>query len=208
MAANRIAAAQEKAYCVADYRTPSTVESWFRPCIPINAPSTPPIGAAMLIGLSPAWFGWDLQEFVSSQDTVYDPITAIQMLAVEYDEDGVNEKFQCVIQGTRTIIGRASEVTQSAYKSLGLGQAPLGGAIGKIDCHIGGVPKSCGEYAACIRYAPGEQSDFYIGCLSDDDIVTVNGQRVIPSSGSVPLSDEDVCTVGPRVFAFVHLTEK
>lgn len=217
MASTRLKAAQGKIYCVTDVRsTTSTIETWFRPCIPINnQPDFHPWGAAMLIGLRPNWFGWDLQEFVSSQETVYDPITAIQMLAVEFDEGGVNEKFQCLIQGSRAVLGRASELTQSAYKSLGLGQVPLGGACGKIDCHIGGVPHSCGETAACIYHhnaAPESlagdqtQSDFYLRCLSDVDIVTLNGQKITPSSGSCSIFDEDVITIGPRVFSFIKLT--
>ena len=217
MASMRIQAAQEKAYCVTnDARaTATTCETWMRPCVPV---ANNPWGVAMLVGLNPNWFGWDLQEFVSCQETIYDPITAIQMLAVEYDEDGINEKFQSVVLGSpATIIGRASEQTQHAYESLGLGKLPLGGPVGKIDCHIGGVPHSCSEWAACIRYTDplsstaaataGQQqeSNFHLCCLSNDDVVTLNGQRITPSSGQVPLFDDDVCTVGPRVFAFVRL---
>jgi len=210
-AATRIKAAREKLYCVANTKNSvSTIERWFRPCIPAANldPSLHAMGAAMLIGLNPSWFGWDLQDFVNSQETIYDPITAIQMLAVEYDDDGTNEKFQCLIQGTRTVLGRASEMTQEAYRSLGLGAVPLGGAVGRIDCHIGGLPKSCGETSACIHYLATEESDFHICSLSDEDVVTVNGRRITTSSGNIPLHDEDVCTIGPRVFAFVLLSDK
>jgi hypothetical protein len=166
-----------------------------------------PLGGARFIGLGPNEFGWDLQDFLASQNCDQD-MTVIQMLAVEYDEDGVNEKFASVMQGTVCFLGRASEVMQKAYRNLGLGSIPLGGSVGKLDCHVGGVPGSCGELVACIRYDPTVESSFRISCLSDDEAVTLNGCRVSVANGSLPLCDEDVLSVGARVFAFVQARDK
>jgi hypothetical protein len=159
------------------------------------------------MGLNPSEFGWDLQEFLTSQGSEHD-LMAIQMLAVEYDEDGVNEKFSSVMQGSTCIVGRAGDVLQRAYKSIGLGSIPLGGSAGKLDCHIGGIPGSCGESAACIRRSATAESPFRLSCLSEDDIVTLNGQRITTESGSAPLFGDDVISVGARVFAFVPAREK
>jgi hypothetical protein len=133
---------------------------------------------------------------------------AIQMLAVEYDDDGVNEKFSTVMQGSFCIVGRASDGLQRAYKTLGLGAIPLGGSAGKLDCHIGGIPGSCGESAACIRRSATADCPFRLSCLSEDDVVTLNGQRIAVESGSVPLFGDDVISVGARVFAFVPASNK
>ena len=45
-----------------------------------------PAGGAMLLGLSPASFGWDLQDFVARNTSEEDTMTAIKMLADEYDD--------------------------------------------------------------------------------------------------------------------------
>jgi hypothetical protein len=207
MAATKIRAAKDCLYCVSDLRfSLPAVESCARPCLPVKSEQAP-LGGARFIGLSPSEFGWDLQDFLASQDSGQD-MTVIQMLAVEYDEDGVNEKFASVVQGTVCFIGRASEVLQKAYKNLGLGSIPLGGSVGKLDCHVGGVPGSCGEAVACIRYDPTEESSFRVSCLSDDDVVTLNGCRILVANGSLPLRDEDVLSVGARVFAFVQARDK
>jgi hypothetical protein len=77
---------------------------------------------------------------------------------------------------------------------------PIGGAIGSIDCHIGGNPNACSENAAYIRYFPTASAYFQICALSDNDSVTMNGRRIAPNMGFFPLFNEDVVTVGPRVF--------
>jgi hypothetical protein len=191
---------------------PSAVDECLRPCIPakVAAHSSFPVGGAMLLGLSPCAFGFDLQDFVESSQlsAEQDVMAALQVLAVEYDDDGVNENFRSVVQGTVCVIGSAGKTTQQMYRSLGLGSVPLGGTVGKLDCHIGGVPGSCSERAACIRYAPTRTSLFQFSCLSDDDIVTLNGRRITQETGSFPLFSEDICSVGARVFAFVLPSEK
>jgi hypothetical protein len=156
----------------------------------------------MLLGLPPSLFGWDLQdsvalnEYTSEQDTM----AALQLLAVEYDEDGVNEKFRAIMQGSVCVIGSAS---QKIYEMLGLGRVPIGGVCGRTDCHIGGAPGSCSDTAACIRYYPTEISKFQFTCLSETDLVTLNGQRLTAEAGWFPLDNEDICSVGGRVFTFI-----
>jgi len=205
LATTKLKAAKGNEYCVSELRLClASTEHYFRPCLPWNR-AFPPLGGALLLGLNPSLFGWDLQEFVASHNSSPD---VIQMLAVEYDDDGVNEKFKSTMQGTISILGRASDVTQQAYKNLGLGSLPVGGSAGKLDCHLGGVPGSCVENAACIRYSPKEGCDFWFSCLSDDSVVTLNGQRIGVSHGSLPLYDEDICSVGARVFVFLTAVDK
>lgn len=204
--ASKIQAARDRAYSVSEGADGiSTVDSLFRPCIQVaSSLATIPVGSALLVGLRSSWFGWDLPGFVESHASTLDHMTAVQMLAVEYDEDGVNEKFKSVMQGSVAVLGRASEPMQRGYKALALGPVPLGGSVGSIDCHIGGVPGSCGEHAACIRYAPSAGgSTFVLSCLSDAEAVSLNGERVSAASGNVPLYSEDICSVGSRVFAFI-----
>ena len=205
MASARIEAARSKAYLVTDIRAGvCAAHDALRPCIPARPPRQyPPLGAAVLVGLNPSWFGWDIQDFVAAQGEGIDVMMTLQMLAVEYDDDGINERFHSVVQGSMTVLGRASDLTQKSYKSLGLGTVPLGGTIGNVDCHVGGLPGSCSEKAACIRYSPTGVSDFQMYCLSESDVVTVNGRKIDPSSGGVPLRPDDICSVACRVFSFV-----
>jgi hypothetical protein len=209
LAAQKLKAARVAAYCASiPMVAPSAVDECLRPCIPgkgIPAHSSLPVGGMLLLGLSPSAFGWDLQDFVESSQlsSEQDVMAALQLLAVEYDDDGVNENFLSVAQGTVCVMGSAGTVTQQMYNLLGLGPVPLGGCIGKLDCHVGGVPGSCSERAACIRFAPTGTSTFQFSCLSDDDIVTLNGRRMTPEIGSFPLFHQDICSVGARVFVFI-----
>jgi len=189
----------------------SFVDEHLRGCVPgqlfniISSVQIDACGVAMLFGLSPSMFGWELQTFVEScqLSSEQDVMVALQLLAVEYDDDGANEKFRSLIQGSICTIGSASKTTLLMYQKLGLGTVPLGGFVGKLDCHIGGTPGSCSERAALIRYAPTETSDFQFLCMSDDDIVTLNGRRLMTSTGSYPLFHGDICSVGARVFVFL-----
>jgi hypothetical protein len=185
--------------------TSTFVKSFLRPCAPLYSHGPSRLGGAMLLGLPPSLFGWDLQDFVGSKElTTEHDTAAIQLLAVEYDDDGVNEKFKTLMQGILCIIGSASQKT---YESLGLGRVPVGGVCGKNDCHIGGVPGCCSETAACIRYFPTSISHFQFTCLSDSDVVTLNGRRLTMKTGWFPLVNEDVCVVGGRVFVFIVPTD-
>jgi hypothetical protein len=209
LTAPKVTAARDAAYCGSIAAiAPAPVVDYLRPSIPPTFDfNGRPLraGGALLLGLPPARFGWDLQDFVEASHLAseQDTMAALQLLAVEYDEDGVNEKFRSLLQGTSCVLGCAGKTMMKAYKSLGLGTIPMGASAGRLDCHVGGVPGSCSENAACIRYAPTETSEFQFSCLSEDDIVTLNGRRLRPDTGSFPLFNEDVCTVGARVFIFL-----
>eukprot|EP00934_Nitzschia_sp_Nitz4_P002463 Nitzschia sp. Nitz4//scaffold119_size111653//105250//109419//NITZ4_004214-RA/size111653-augustus-gene-0.231-mRNA-1//-1//CDS//3329533908//2453//frame0 len=200
----RVSAARLLNYATAGFSVPAPVSSFLRPCAPSRGQLVPP-GGAMLFGLSSAMFGWDAAAFLqrryfASETDAQRAETAIE----ELGPGGENEEFQTLIQGTLTILGCASYRTIRVYASL-LGGAtpPVGGAIGSIDCHLGGSSKTCGEAAASIRYLPTEDDEnFSLSALSED-MVTLNGQRITSEMGSFPLSHEDVCTVGSRVFVIL-----
>jgi hypothetical protein len=179
---------------------PPAMRDSIRPCLPQRYS----IGRALLLGLSPSHYGWDLQQFCEGQDLAasQDAMAMLQILAVEYDDDGLNEKFSSIIQGTFCIIGNASTKMTRMFNSLGLGTIPLGGTVGSLDCHIGGVPGSCSERAACIQYDE-HSAVFQFCCLSPSDHVTVNGNKLSVEEGFVTIRHMDVCSVGARVFAFL-----
>ena len=79
----------------------------------------------------------------------------------------------------------------------------MGGAVGKLDCHIGGVPGSCSEISACIYFAPCSESDYKMLCIAYDGIVTVNCKRVSQEEEDIPLQSVYIVSVGARVFSFI-----
>lgn len=204
-ASKRIMTARVHGYCVTELPIPAPVKEELLPCAPWSSTRSPG-GGALLYGLSSALFGWNPQAHVAKNTfrSEKEAKEATSSLVAEFGPGGVNEKFRTAIQGPSCIIGSASMRTQRAHESLGLGPAPIGGAVGAIDCHIGGTPTSCSEFAACIRYYPtASVGNFQFCALSGDDLVTMNGQRVTPDMGCFPLFNEDVCTVGCRVFVFL-----
>ena len=52
-------------------------------------------------------------------------------------------------------------------------------------------------------YIPSSESKFRLSACNDDDVVTINGKRIIARMGHFPLKNRDVCSVGARVFVFV-----
>ena len=206
-AALRMIAAREANYRVGDPSQPPAVDDMLRPCVNVRGPlsSASHSGAAMLLGLSSTFFGWDVDVFVSTRvfDSMEQERDATSALTAEYGEHGFNETFKSLVQGPLCVIGNASPAMRKAHKHLGLGQIPIGTSVGEIDCHIGGKMLSCSETAASIRYAPTSAGEFQFASLKDDDIVTLNGKRITPGMGSMPLFHEDVCTVGARVFVFL-----
>mmetsp|Transcript_27369 Transcript_27369/g.41420 ORF Transcript_27369/g.41420 Transcript_27369/m.41420 type:complete len:1311 (-) Transcript_27369:149-4081(-) len=207
MACARILAARRNGYCISDaVELPPEIENEFRPCTPINFfLPTIPAGGAMLLGLAPNLFGWMYDIFASSVDFESDEHEdrAEELLSEEYSQGGCNETFRTVIQGSVCVIGRAAKATEQACEELGLGAPVMGGTIGDIDCHIGGTPNSCSESAAIIHYLPSSASDFQLLANNDEDLVTLNGKRICTGMGSFPLFNEDICTVGSRVFVFL-----
>jgi len=206
MASTRIFAARRNRYCLSDVaETPPEIDPEFRPCTPVSF-SLNPTGGAMLLGLAPSLFGWIYESsFASSYEFESDEHEdrAEELLSDEYSQGGYNELFRCVIQGSICVIGRASKITEQACEALGLGAPAIGGTVGDIDCHIGGAQNSCSEYAALIQYLPSSHSDFQLVLNNDEDVVTLNGKRISVGMGSFPLFNEDICTVGSRVFVFL-----
>lgn len=198
----RLVAARNLQYCVADSFMPSPVNEAIRSCAPV-ATDDIKAGGAMLLGLVPDPFGWSVENFVQAHGSNVDIIKARSYISSEYGVGGLNETFRTIIQGSTTVIGCASARTQRVYKSMGLGVPPIGGAVGSLDCHIGGSSNCCSESSACIRYLPTASGAFQFSALSDKDLIMLNGQRITPLMGSFPLLNEDICTVGPRVFVFL-----
>ena len=204
MSSARIYAAKDLLYAVGDLEnTTSPAMEPLRPSFPVvaNSQSSSPLGAAMLVGL-PQNMGWSLEDFVEQSVTDESlAMTAVQVLAAEYDEDGVNEKFRAVLQGSVCILGRATDRMAANYRELVGASIILGSGLGDIDCHIGGIPGTCSERAACIRHV-GDV--FQLRCLNDQDIVTLNGRTLSPEKGWTALEHNDVCSIGARVFSFLH----
>jgi len=207
-AVSRIEAVRKANYAVTEQNQPASVDDMLRSCLPQSSASAiREKGAALLLGLSSNMFGWDLETFVSSR--VFDSAEQQKnALAALTSEVAANERFCTLLQGPLCIIGNASPTTRRAHKALGLGLIPIGSSVGEIDCHIGGILLSCSEMAATIRFAPTTAGDFQFAALSDEDTVTLNGKRITPGMGSFPLLNEDVCTVGARVFVFLIAQDK
>lgn len=159
----------------------------------------------MLLGLSASLFAWTVPSFVSTCDfdSIEQADAASSALDSEYKPEGVNERFRTVVQGSVCVIGRTSLRLERASESLGLGVPRLGGTVGEIDCNIGGESVSCSETAAVIQKSSSGGSDFQFCSTNNTDMVTLNGQRVKAEMGGFPLFNEDVCTVGSRVFVFL-----
>jgi hypothetical protein len=204
-AAVRMVAARSVNYCITEVPLQAPIHMDFRPCIPRRKESEEPMsGGALLVGLDPSYFGWDIHSIVSTQyfGSDIERRNATTALTEEFGEDGLNQHFRSLVQGSTTVIGCASSRMKRVYTSLGMGSPPMGGPIGSIDCNTGGNSKCCSETAACIRYVPTETGDFQFSALSSD-LITMNGQRITPEMGSFPLFNEDICTIGSRVFLFL-----
>ncbi|KAL7578416.1 hypothetical protein ACA910_012812 [Epithemia clementina (nom. ined.)] len=201
-AASRIRTARGMSYCVGDFDfAPSPATTSARPCLPFtDSRGSNTLGAAVLVGL-PHDIGWNLDDFVASNvDERFVGTNAADILAGEYDDDGINENFKTCIQGSVCLLGRATNrVIRLCSELLGITVAP-GQGVGNIDCHVGGHYGTCSGRASCIRYAVGE---FQLCCLSDRDVVTLNGHRISADMGWVGLEHNDICSVGPRVFMFI-----
>ena len=199
MALTKLRSVRAISYSVGDYEisaSPAAVN--VRPCLPLtDSRGASTLGMAMLCGL-PHDIGWRLEDFITS--SADDGATAAECLSLEYEENGRNEKFRSVIQGSLCVLGRATGRMTRLFSELAGSSVALGEGVGDIDCHVGGPIYSCSSRAACIRYALGE---FKFCCLNDSDVVTLNSQRISTGMGWVPLTHNDVCSVGPRVFAFI-----
>ena len=204
-AAIRMVAARSVNYCITEVTLPAPIHMEFRPCVPLREELEDQAGGgALLVGIDPSLFGWNIDSILSKQyfGSESEKRNATEALTEEFGEDGLNQRFQSLIQGNTTVIGCASSRMKRVYSSMGMGSPPMGGPIGPIDCNTGGNPRCCSETAACIRYVPTETGDFQLSALSSD-LITMNGQRITPEMGSFPLFNEDICTIGSRVFIFL-----
>lgn len=156
----------------------------------------------MLIGLSAADFNWGLTDFVSQFPDAEDLLDETSF-DKEYGLSGTNFNFRCSLQGSVCTIGRHSTHIDEAAQSLGLGQVLLGGPAGTVDCSVGGPDGSCSTFAARIDYCPTIDADYHFAACNDDDVVTLNGVQIKASMGSFPVRDEDILSVGARVFMFI-----
>lgn len=206
-ASARMEAARNVRNRTIESQRPQQVPFILRPCVAMASVLdwTPP-GGAMLMGLSPLLFGWNTEDFLSSQhfETPQASQKALVALNNEYGINRFNDSFRTIIQGTICVVGRANERMERAWDRLGCGTpVPLGTTVGDLDCNIGGLMGSCSEAAATIEFCPSGDSAFQFRANNDFDIVTLNGKRIRASTGSFPLFNEDVCTVGARAFVFV-----
>ena len=207
MVAERLTAVKSIGYCASFTGIPVDVDMAIKSCVPVGpCQHDVPSGGAMLLGLSPLLFGWNVETFASMCDFEsedHESITAIS-LAREYETNGYNERFRTVVQSSVCVMGRTGKALEKICRSIGFDSLPLGGPVGKVDCHIGGVAGSCSETAGTIQYLPSQVSDFQFRAgNSSADVITVNGKRITSAMGSFPLFNEDVCTVGARVFVFL-----
>ena len=174
------------------------------PCIPISkSPSKIPC-FAILVGLSPDMCGWKLDSFFESTRALlrHEEKLYLSGLQSEYGTVGLNQRFRSVIQNFPCTIGKASDRLEQAYIELGLHNFAIGTSIGDIDCDIGGTGGSCSEISACISYSQSSKS-FQFEARTNSDFTTLNGEQVSFASGSFPLENESICSVGSRVFIFI-----
>ena len=179
----------------------------------------PPL-KALLIGLNSSDFGWEVQKFIK---TCQESLTLTQSevgltikLTTEYGKEGPNKSFCACMLSSSFTLGRATggqknKFLASSSDALNNAAAPgvsststLGMSIGNVDCDVGGPEGSCSELAVKIEYLPSKHGNFQFMACNDDDIVTLNGQRITASTGPHPLCDRDVCSVGARVFVFIE----
>lgn len=174
-------------------------------CVPVSKLTTKfPTGCALLLGLSSVDFGWNLESFYrSTQHIARGNEDAMRfLLKSEFDEDGMNTRFRTIVKGFPCFIGKASKHTEEAASTLGFYGAGLGGTIGDVDCNIGGIDGSCSEMAAVISYSQEENSFQFTAC-GTEDLISVNGEKVDSSGGSISIGNKAICSIGSRVFMFI-----
>lgn len=180
----------------------SKVESSYLRCISVGMnPDEMPTGCALLVGLSPDEFDWDVHDFFSSVSHLVGSEGEAFCESMK-NECRLNERFRSLMQGAPCFIGKASVALEQAAVALGFYGSELGGTIGEVDCNIGGIGGSCSDTAACISYSP-EKKLFQLTACGDNDIITLNGGRINISMGGLAIYSGDVVSVGSRVFLFI-----
>ena len=175
-------------------------------CIPLSsfAPSSLPQTSALLIGLSAGKFSWDPEEFISTcgQSGAYG-MECAGRLAKEYGKAGTNASFRSLLLSSPCLVGRAAKASQKNYRAVQI-KYTLGMSVESVGCNVAGPDYSCSEAAAKIELRPTQYSRFQFLACSDEDIVTLNGKRIQSSMGPFPLRNNDICSVGARVFVFIE----
>ena len=184
-------------------------------CIPLNAhaPLPAPRRCALLIGLQASDFSWQVMDFIASCQNIairnYLTVSSTELYG-EYGISGLNMYFRTMILSSSCILGRASDKSEEKYSSVHAlsrlnanVESTMGMTVCDVDCDVNGPKRSCSSKAAEIMYMPSNESNFRLAACNDDDIVTINGQRIVARTGNFPLKNRDVCSVGARVFVFV-----
>mmetsp|Transcript_6650 Transcript_6650/g.11843 ORF Transcript_6650/g.11843 Transcript_6650/m.11843 type:complete len:1765 (-) Transcript_6650:235-5529(-) len=160
----------------------------------------------MLIGLQASDVAWEIEKFIEAcQDaSALEAVASYSKLFNEFGAAGANRLFRTFLLSPSCTIGRASKGTQNTFLPSDHVNSTLGMPVGNLECNIGGPDYSCSEMAAKIQFLPSKYGNFQFMACNDDDIVTLNGQRITESRGALPLRDRDVCSVGARVFVFFY----
>lgn len=157
----------------------------------------------LLIGLQASDVAWAVDNFFETCNANARDAASYSLLCNEYGPTGINQSFCTFVHSQSCTIGRASKGLQNVFLPSEQSISTLGMPVSRIDCNVGGPDYSCSEAAAKILYRPTKHSNFQFVACNDDDIVTLNGQR-ISANGPLPVRDMDVCSVGARVFVFVE----
>lgn len=167
-----------------------------------------PYKNAMIIGLKASDFNWQMKTFIESCGVGGSMSLSVTIanLHSQFGNNGVNGTFYALIRSSTFTLGRASndDCTMNKYLPPSC-NISLGTPVGNLDCNIGGPENSCSTMAAKILFVPSSVNGNYqfIAC-NNDDVITLNGQRVCMATGPLPLRDKDVCSVGARVFVFIE----
>lgn len=153
---------------------------------------------AVLVGINPSDFNWKISDFIQSQNLPH-PDAYTRLLNEEFGPKGKNRCWCAAMISPSITIGRRSEKIRSC--TVPACELPFTFAV--ESCNIGGN-SLCGESAAAVQFNPTKFSNFQITAKSDH-VVTINGKRLVPKSGPIPLKHMDVCSVGSRVFAFIEV---
>jgi len=153
---------------------------------------------AVLVGINPSDFNWKISDFIQSQNLPH-PDAYTRLLNEEFGPKGKNRCWCAAMISPSITIGRRSEKIRSC--TVPACELPFTFAV--ESCNIGGN-SFCGESAAAVQFNPTKFSNFQITAKSDH-VVTINGKRLVPKSGPIPLKHMDVCSVGSRVFAFIEV---
>lgn len=161
-----------------------------------------------LVGLQSSNFGWDINKFMilCHDDSRTNAAHLSVKINSEFGIAGANGSFFAFVLSSCFTLGRASHTSCDALLSNNNYRidSTLGMPVRNLDCDVGGPDLSCSEMAAKIQYMPTKSGNFQFIATNDDDIITLNGQRINATKGPHPLRDRDICSVGARVFVFIE----